>query len=534
MIRSRALACTLLCILLVLVACRAPVEELSFNVSLLADGRTQSFTYASRVSVEELLANAQIVLGELDRISHPLNLHLADGMLVTVRRVREEQVCLRESLPFQRQRIPYEGIALGQERLSQAGQRGLQEACYRVLVEDDVESGRSLIGQPTIITEPRDEIVLVGPARSVEALELPGTLSYINNGTAWSIRDNAVNKRALRNSQNLDSLVFAANPDGSLLLYTVGSSESEKFFNELWMVSLAADAAPVKLAPSDVLFAEWRPGPSNTIAYSTGERGQGQALWKSLNNLWLMQIDRHSGRALSIQEIIGEDAGGPLGWWGTNYAWSPRGDRLAWVNANSVGVVELEGKQVKTLLEYPEFNTSGSWVWLSQLSWSADGNFISATAHGAPLASEPPTTSPVFDLAILEANGGFQATMRRAVGMWAASVFSPSGAIPGSENYEGYLAWLQAREPYNSIYSEYDLVLADRDGSNQQAIFPGADQPGISKSDFGLSATDMAWSPDAQYIAVVYLGDIWVIDIQSGASQQITFDGGASNPVWTG
>lgn len=529
MIRS----CSLVFMLLFLVACRAPVEEVTVNVSLLADGRTQTFTYASRVSVEELLANAKIVLGELDRVSHPLSLQLADGMLVTVRRVREEQVCQRESLPFQRQRIPYEGIAPGQERLSQAGRTGMQEACYRVVVEDDVESGRSLIGQPTILTEPRDEIVLVGPSRSVEPFELAGRLSYINNGTAWSIRGNAVNKRALRNSENLDSLVFAASPDGSALIYTVASGESEKFFNELWMVSLDDDDEPIKLAPTDVLFAEWRPRSSNTIAYSTGERGQGRAPWKSLNNLWLMQIDRQTGRTLSIQEIIGEDAGGPFGWWGTNFAWSPRGDRLAWVKADSVGVVEIEGKQVKTLLEYPEFNTSGSWVWLSQLSWSPGGNFISATAHGGPLASEPATTSPVFDLAILDANGGFKATMRPAVGMWAASSFSPSIDSPGAERSEGYLAWLQAREPYNSIYSEYDLVVADRDGSNQKVIFPDADQPGIRRSDFGLTATDMSWSPDSRHIAVVYLGDIWLVDIESGQGRQISFDGGASNPVWT-
>ena len=529
MIRS----CSLAFVLLVLVACRAPVEEVTVNVSLFADGKTQTFTFAYRVSVDELLANAKIVLGELDRVSHPLGLQLADGMLVTVRRVREEQVCQRESLPFQRQRIPYEGIAPGQERLSQNGRTGMQEACYRVTVEDDVESGRSLIGQPTILTEPRDEIVLVGPARSVEPFELAGRLSYINNGTAWSIRDNTLNKRAMRYSQNLDSLVFAASPDGSLLLYTVASGKTEKFFNELWMVSLDDDDEPVKLAPTDVLFAEWRPRSSNTIAYSTGERGQGRAPWKSLNNLWLMQINRQTGRTLSIQEIIGEHAGGPFGWWGTNFAWSPRGDRLAWVKADSVGVIEIEGKQVRTLLKYPEFNTSGSWVWLSQVSWSPGGDYISATAHGGPLASEPATTSPVFDLAILGANGGFQATMRRAVGMWAASEFSPSIALPGAERSESYLAWLQAREPYNSIYSEYDLVVADRDGSNQKVIFPDANQPGIRKSDFGLTATDMSWSPDSRHIAVVYLGNIWLVDRESGQGRQISFDGGASNPVWT-
>ena len=88
--------CSLSLLLLVLVACRAPINEVTVSVSLLADGKTQTFTYVSNVSVEELLANAKIVLGELDRVSHPSSLQLADGMLVTVRRVREEQVCQRE------------------------------------------------------------------------------------------------------------------------------------------------------------------------------------------------------------------------------------------------------------------------------------------------------------------------------------------------------------------------------------------------------------------------------------------------------
>lgn len=526
--------CSSALLLLILVACQTAVDEVTVNVSLQVDGKTQTYTYASRVSVEELLAHAKIVLGELDRVSHPLSLQLADGMLVTVRRVREEQVCQRESLPYQRQQIPYEGIAPGEERLSQAGRTGLQEACYRVILEDDVESGQDLIGWPTILTEPLDEIILVGPSQSVEPFALAGRLSYINNGIAWTIRENAVNKRPLLNSDNLDSMVFAPSPDGSYLLFTVSSDRSEKFFNELWMVSLDGDDAPIKLAPTDVLYAEWRPLTSNTIAYSTGERGQGQAPWKSLNNLWIMQINRNTGRALSILEVIAENEGGKYGWWGTTFAWSPRGDRLAWADADSVGVVDIEQKQRNTLLEYSAFNTSGSWVWLSQLSWSYDGALISATAHGAPLKSEPAATSPVFDLVILGANGEFKAPMRHAVGMWAASKFSPDVASPGAEHSEGYLAWLQAREPYNSIYSEYDLVVADRDGSNERGIFPRRDQPGIRKSDIGLTATDMNWSPDSRNIAIVYLGDIWLIEIESGEGRQITFDGGASNPVWTG
>ena len=503
-------------------------------VSVIADGQQREIVLPSQATVEDLLASANITLGERDRVSHPLTLALTEGMRVTLRRVREEQICQREALPFQRVYLPYEGIPPGQERLARPGRDGAQESCFRIVIEDDVETGRIALGSPIVLAEPQDELIYVGPSRQAEAMAIPGRLSYINHGRAWTIKGNTTQKRALETGSSLDSLVFSQNRAGAALLYTVGMDEDQDFINELWMISLDEGATPLKLPATDVLYAEWRPTSSSVFAYSTGESGPGSAPWKSLNNLWLMQIDRATGLALSIDEIISERGDQALGWWGTSYRWSPRGDRLAWVRAGAMGIVDLEERRLVTLADYAPVQTAQAWVWLSTLSWSHGGNLIASAMHGAPRAGEPAETSPVFDLMVTSADGRFSALLRRSVGMWAGPAFSPNIAQPDAEYARGYLAWLRSRQPLDSLNAEHDLMIADRDGSNERRLFPPENQPGIRSSDSGLNRQDLAWSPDARFIALIYQGDLWLVEVESGAGHQITFDGGATHPVWTG
>ena len=195
---------------------------------------------------------------------------------------------------------PNEGIQAGEEQLAQSGQNGMQEVCYRIIFEDSTEAERIPNSQPTILTEPIDEIIYIGPSNDVEPLAIAGTLSYINNNNAWVIKGNTTNKRPLTTTGNLDSLVYNLTEDGSTLIYTTEINDIDDFFNELWMIETVEDSTPIKLTPTDVLYAEWRPSTSDTIAYSTGEARQTTPPWKALNNLWIMEIDRNSGRALDI------------------------------------------------------------------------------------------------------------------------------------------------------------------------------------------------------------------------------------------
>ena len=195
--------------------------------------------------------------------------------------------------------------------------------------------------------------------------------------------------------------------------------------------------------------------------------------------------------------------------------------------------MDFEDKRLTPLMQYAVFHTAGAWVWFSPLSWSLDGQLLAAVAHGAPLADEPAESSPVFNVVVASADGRFTAPLHVSAGMWAAPAFSPDTAPPGAEARRGYLAWLQAREPHNSMNSEYDLMLADRDGSNRRRLFPPPGETGIRKSNLGAQARDFIWSPDGRFIALIHEGNLWLLEAETRASVQVTFDGESSNPVWT-
>lgn len=525
----------LIALLLTLLAgCAQAPATPSYDVSIKVDGGEQLYSLPRALTVDQLLESAGIELEALDRVSHPLVAQIADGMVITIRRVHEEEICERQELAFERLLLPKEGLPIGGQQLGQVGAPGLKEACYRVVYEDGEEARRDLIGQALTIREPVAEIMYTGPDQSVAPLAIPGRLSYINHGNAWTITGNTANKTALTTDKHLDSLVFHQNDAGSLLVFTSETDPSDDFFNEMWMAATDGSDQPKRLTPSDVLYAEWRPRSSNTLAYSTGEPQVGGLPWKALNNLWLMRVDLESGRTLTIEEALPESGGGFYGYWGTHFAWSPLGDQMAWARPDGIGLVDFEGRRILALAEYAVFHSATAWVWLSSLSWSFDGKLLASTMHGLPLGNEPAETSPIFNLAVSSADGRFAASLKLETGMWAAPQFSPRLGPADGDDSEGYLAWLQARAPRNSISGEYDLMIADRDGSNQRLLFPRPGEPGIKKRDAGLTPVDFAWSPDARMIAFTYRGDIWLADLATGAPTRLTFDGGSSHPVWTG
>ncbi len=516
-----------------LAACRPAENERSIEVQLRVDGDEETIAVNAGLTVDQVLTQARIELGARDRISHPLVSLAEDGMVITIRRVEERQACRQQEIAFERLRFPREGVAAGETQLGQAGRAGLREVCYRVISEDSSITERIPVGNPVILREPMDEIVYVSTSERAQPLEIPGQLSYINHGTAWTISGNVVNKQPITGEQRLDSLVFSQSADGRRLLFTGETDSSDDFFNELWLIETDGRSEAVRLTPTDVLYADWRPYTQNVIAYSTGKRRAGENPWAALNNLWLVTIDLESGRALKIEEALAEAPGGLFGWWGTHFAWSPYGDKMAWARADGVGLVDFDEKRLETLVNYAVFQSATTWVWLTQLSWSYDNQLIAAMAHGAPEGGEPAEKSPIFDLAMIDSDGRFTSVLQESAGMWASPTFSPKRAEQSSANEEGFLAWLQAREPLNSLSGEYDLVVADRDGSNRRRLFPGASAPGVVKSDFGLAAKELAWSPDARFLALVYRGDLWLVAVDSGHAQQVTFDGGSSHPVWT-
>jgi hypothetical protein len=522
-------------------ACRPPRETPQIRVTLIADGRALTYAYTTPVTVDEFLHDPDvgIELSETDRVVPSPFTQISDGMRVTVVRVTEETECNRSDIPYKQTTIPNEALQPGEQQVGQAGKNGILETCYRITYNDGVEADRVKVNETTILA-PQDEIISIGPSGEVEPVSILGTLVYMNNGNAWIIRGSSTSKRLLTTTSDLDDRgsIFSLSPDGKQLLFARQTSptEGENTFNQLWLIpDVTQDTEPVLLIPSDVLYADWVPGLENTISYSTGEATDAAPGWNAHNDLYRMRIDPITGGSLKLDQIIEPPVGGGLyAWWGTRFQWSPDGQQLAWVRSDSLGLVDLAtGEFQPPLLNYAVLRPVGDWSWRATASWSPDNLLLVTTVHGIPLGSELPENSPAFNIAVADTIGGFSAEIVTSSGIWSAPQYSPFLSTPDSEFPRGYLAYLRARDSFNSINGEYDLVVADRDGSNARTIFPESGQHGLAAQQSIFKNQEFAWSPDGRQIAFIYQGNLWVIDVESEVAHQLTLDGGASNPVWT-
>jgi len=518
-------------ILLILVGCTTE-EKPTYNVRLIADGREQHWQLDEPITVQEFLdrPEVEIELGSLDRMVPEPWTQIYDDIRITIRRVQEEEACYESEIPYESHTQVVEGLEEG--TLITRGENGITEICERIRIEDGERLDPVLISQ-TEIKSPVAEVIAVGPTEDLEPVSINGTLAYVNNGNAWAIRGNSRNKTLLTVEGDLDGRVFALDDSGTQLLYSRYDLNDITQGNTLWMIPNILLDTPqlIQLIPQDVLYAEWVPTQENTIAYSTFEPQDISPGWRALNDLSRIRIDPQTGETIRLDEILTNSSGGPYSWWGTGFEWSPDGNRLAWVRADGIGLVDIEtGELDDYLVKYAELTPSvGDWSWRASVSWSPDGSLLATTTHGAPVGSEPAASSPVFDINVIAADGTFDATIVEKAGIWSEPMFSPEVIRPGNTFPQGYLAYFQAREWENSISGEYDLIVADRDGSNQRRIFPPAlSQPGFEDEDL----QDATWSPNGQQIAFIYQGNLWVVDVQTELAYQLTQGSGTSQPIW--
>jgi len=505
-------------IVLALASCAGPQATAGMiAVVAHADGITHSVDVPSGSTVQQALAQAGIGLGPLDRVAPPGYTVLTEGVEITVTRVLERFEVQTVAIPFEHQTIRNESLPEGETRLLQAGSNGIQQVTYRILEEEGVEMSRAPV-QTVVVQEPLSEIVMVGAQAAYAPLEIEGTLAYLSGGNAWVMRDTSGGRRPLVVSGDLDGRIFRLSPDGLWLLFTRHGEEDEGVINTLWAVSTTeADAEPVDLNVANVVhFADWAPtSPPLTIAYSTVEPSPSAPGWQANNDLRLLTFNP-LGFATRRRVLIEPNAGGQYGWWGTSFAWGSSGT-LAYARADSIGTVELSDPFFTPLLEITPLQTLGDWAWVPGIAWGRDGRSIYFIDHGTPLSLEDPAASPVFNLVAMPGPGAPTLSLSPQTGMFSQPVVSPAIELPSGE--DSYLvAYLQALAPLESADSRYRLAVVDRDGSNARTLFP---PPGEA----GLEPQAVIWSPDGARIALVYRGDLWVVDVASGSGQPLTGDG---------
>ncbi|MFQ5408021.1 MAG: G5 domain-containing protein, partial [Anaerolineales bacterium] len=328
-----------------LVAACAPaassVDPQTLTVTIVHDGAAETVTSDGSV-VRDVIAEAGLTLAPLDEITPGEFSPLTDGMTITIVRVIEELEIEEVEIPFDEQIVRNEGLPDGETRLLQTGRNGMEEITYRTVYKDGEQFSRSAVRRNEL-TAPIPEIVMVGAQSTFTVIPIEGTLAYLSAGNAWVMRESSGSRQPLTISSDLDGRVFRISPDGSYLLFTRNAGK-EGTFNSLWAIATnESEPDPLDLKVDNVLWADWSPAEPRRVAFSTGEPRERAPGWQANNDLQLVSFDENGQTTGRPRTLLEPSAGGIYGWYGTNFAWGPDGQQLAYAQADAIGLVILDG-----------------------------------------------------------------------------------------------------------------------------------------------------------------------------------------------
>lgn len=528
----------------ILAACASPqAAQTLMLVSVTADGETIDLEVPTGSTVQKALELAEIKLDSLDRTIPSEVTVLGEDAKVRIIRVREEFEIEEVVMPFEQQTVRNESMASGSEMLIQKGVNGLKEITYRRVYEDGVEvSSEPIAVKSVIIKEPQPEIRMVGVQAPFAPLAIPGQIIYLRDSNVWKIQESTHQREALLTLGDLDGRVFSISEDGNWLLFT-RQAEVEGRINELWVANIAEIGALseeeaieagilIDLEVRNVIhFADFVPGTNTKVIFSTVEPRNSPPGWQANNDLQALTFST-SGWTTKWVEVLEANSGGIYGWWGTEFTWSPNSDYLAFARPDSIGLVDYTTGAMTTTMKITPLQPQGDWAWVPGTSWGPDGKTIYTIDHVYQESAPSPEESPLFDLSALPLEAPNAIHLVNTSGMFTYPIPSPLQISQAGElDYQ--IAYLQAIYPQQSLSSRYRLAIMDRDGSNRREIFPSTDNAGIDPlKNWG------AWSPNPlpdsqQYaIALLYQGNLWIVDVDGGRSTQVTGDGLTTRILW--
>jgi len=505
-------------------SCRSPQFGELITVSVTADGQTREISIRSGSTVRQALESAGIIPTDQDRSDPPFYTVVSGGDTITLTRVEEVFETEQAVIPFEKQVVRNETLPEGETRLVQAGVNGLQEITYRRILEDGVEISKATV-KSVVLSEALPEIVMIGAQASFTPLTIAGTLVYLAGGNAWQMDGSTANRRLLVSTGDLDGRIFTLSPNGDYLIFTRKSKKpADQEINTLWAVrTTSSEPKPVWLQASNVVhFAGWIPG-TNSVAYSTVEPRATAPGWQANNDLYRVSLTGGSPR-----KMLDASSGGVYGWWGMSFLYSADG-RLAYARPDQIGLVDQDGGYLKPLLDITPVNTHSDWAWIPPLEWGSDGKTLYFVAHAPAPAPVTAEESPLFDLSATSFSNNSTIPLIESTGMFAYPSASPVRASGAENVYQ--LAYLQSIFLDQSETSRYRLMVMDRDGSNDRALFPPPDSG-------GLEPQTPVWSPEplpgqtGDFIGIMYQGNLWLIDSGSSSAYQVTGDGLISRIDW--
>jgi hypothetical protein len=186
-----------------------------------------------------------------------------------------------------------------------------------------------------------------------------------------------------------------------------------------------------------------------------------------------------------------------------------------------MGLVDQDGGYLKPILSITPLNTHSDWAWIPGITWGADGKTLFVATHAPAPAPITDEESPYFDLSAVSLENSAVVPLAEQTGMFAYPASSPIRQAGTEKIYQ--IAFLQAIFPDQSETSRYRLMVMDRDGSNRRSLFPPQDSG-------GLEPQTPAWAPEpiagqtGDFVAVVYQGNLWLVDSGSSQAYQVTGD----------
>jgi hypothetical protein len=509
---------------------QTPLPE-EITVQIEADNETISLQIEEGLSVLEVLSEVEITLSGNDRTEPAEVIRLYEDSTIRVIRVEERIETEQEVIPFEVVRQPTESLPAGQEKLLQSGKNGLREIVSVRLFEDGEEISLNEVSS-VVLEEKVDEIILVGVQTSIAPLTLTSPLVYLSNGNAWMMDQTSADRYLIVSTGDLDGRVFRLSEDGNWLLFT-RLEDDEDIINSLWTVNLSSpEDSLIGLGIENVIhYADWFPGSEEKFAYSTVEPRLAAPGWQANNDL-IVRIFSENGWTTLVNTLLETNFGGVYGWWGTDFEFFPEGDLAAYTSPDQIGIIPYDDPEKQIFLELVPYQTQGDWAWMPGISIGPLGNVVFSVTHASQDGEEITEDSPVFDLIAIPLTGGGIRTIVKDVGMFAYPLTSPVTAKPtGEASYQ--VAYLQAVFPDQSATSNYRIALMDRDGSNQRLVFPPQDQPGLQPSrHWGAWSPELSEDSETFPIAIVYEGNIWILEPENGNAWQITGDGGVQRLDW--
>lgn len=162
---------------------------------VIKDGNNEETRKTTYKKVEDILKELDIQLSEYDKVSPELDNEVASVDTITITRVEKENETQMESIPYSTKEEADSSLNKGERKVKISGINGEKEVVKETVKENGEIVSENTISE-TVITEPTEEVVLVGTKETSSQGNYSG---YISNGnTAGSDGEYAAQEMAAR------------------------------------------------------------------------------------------------------------------------------------------------------------------------------------------------------------------------------------------------------------------------------------------------------------------------------------------------